>query len=579
MTVKLLQTWKALVALLLLSILLASHAMANELTASVDRTKVSIDDRITLTLRLDGAHSGSTPDLNELRRDFDIISNQSQRRLTIINGRQEAWLEWTLRLVPRQTGTLTIPALEVEGVRSQPITIEVSETRARPGSRGQDIFVETEVNKDSVFVQEQLLFTVRLFSRVNLDGAEMQPLDLQDAVMKAVDENSYITEIDNRDHLVLETTFAVFPQRSGELVIPPLVYDVAPSRARQDPWSRVYGGRERQRLRTDEVRVPVQPTASDFTGDIWLPADDIRLSEHWSSDPDNLIQGEPVTRRITLTAQGLTAAQLPAIPVGEVAGVNLYPDQPQTDEQVTSEGVKSTVTQTLALVPNQTGRLTLPEVNLAWWDTQAGEMRNATLPARQVRVTPPAGLAPPPGSSPQAAQDPTPITTELPISPRAEPGFTTLHWWLIVSSALLLLLLLFLSASYFRLRQQLNSLVEGHTQNQRQDRTREKTAWANLKRQTRDGSLSQVRDALLNWARSHWPDEPIHSLTAIAQRSERPGLQQQLQALDRSLFSDRESPELGRETLLQEVDALRVRRRKQQRETGDLPPLYRHRAH
>jgi hypothetical protein len=580
MTAKLLQIWKALGVLTLMAVVLANPALANELTASVDRTNVSIDDRIILTLRLEGAHSGSAPDLSELRRDFDIVSNQSQRRLSIINGRQEAWLEWSIRLVPRQTGTLTIPALEVEGVRSQPITIQVSEARARTGSSGEDIFIEIEVDKDSVHVQEQVLYTVRLFSRVNLDGAEMQPLDLQDAVMKAVDENSYITEIDNRDHLVLETTFAVFPQRSGELVIPPMVYDVAPSRARQDPWSRVYGGRERQRLRSEEVRIPVHPIASEFTGDIWLPANDIRFSEHWSSDPDNLTQGEPVTRRITLTAEGLTAAQLPAIPFSDIAGVNLYPDQPQTDEQIGAGGVTASVTQTLALVANQTGRLTLPEVTLFWWDTQSGEMRQASLPAREVRVNPPAGLAPPPGGpTQQVQQEAVPITTDLPGSPALEPGFSLLHWWLIISSALLALLVLLLGAGYLRLRQQLNALTTGHDREEGQERGREKTAWTQLKRQTRDGNLAQVRDALLNWARRHWPDEPIHSLSTIAQRGSRPELKQQLEALDRSLFSERESPELDREKLLQEVDALRVRRRKQKREENSLPPLYRHHAH
>ena len=564
--------WIVRLAGVMLAALLASPALGNELTASVDRTNISIDDRIMLTLRAEGAPTGSGPDLSELSRDFEILSNQSQRRLSIINGQQEAWLEWNLQLAPRHTGNLTIPALELGNLRSQPIAILVSDAPVRD-SRDEDIFIETEVNKDGVHVQEQLLFTVRLFSRVNLEGAEIQPLDLPDAVIKAVDENSYITEINQRDHLVLETTFAVFPQRSGELVIPSIVYDVAASRARQDPWSRIYGGRERQRLRGPEVRVPVRPIASELTGEAWLPATEVRFSEHWSTDPDNLTQGEPVTRRITLYADGLTAAQLPAIPYGEVAGANLYPDQAQTDEQISADGVSASVTQTLALVPNQTGRLHLPEISLSWWDTEAGQVRQATLPAREVWVDPAAGRASSTGSTSSAEADL--FTTDLSLPRQAQLGLNAVHWGLLTASGLLLIIVLWLSFAYLRLRRQLSGLLEEHQLKQHHERKQEKSAWAQLKRQAKNGTLSDVRDALLVWARSHWADDTLHSLSAIAEHSQRPGLQKQLQALDRSLFSHTESVELDRQALLQEVDALRVRRRKQKREASALPPLYR----
>lgn len=563
--------WAAQLFGLILAALLASSALANELTASVDRTSISIDDRIVLTLRMDGVSPDSGPDLSELSRDFEILSNQSQRRLNIINNQQTAWLEWNLRLAPKHTGNLTIPALEIDGLRSQPISILVSDAPVHD-SRDADIFIETEVNKDSVYVQEQLLFTVRLFSRVNLEGAEIQPLDLADAVIKAVDENSYITEIDQRDHLVVETTFAVFPQRSGELVIPSIVYDVAPSRARQDPWSRIYGGGERQRLRAPEVRIPVQPIASEFTGDVWLPATEVRFSEHWSADPDNLTQGEPVTRRITLYADGLTAAQLPAIPYEEVPGANLYPDQAQTDEQISAEGIAGSVTQTLALVPNETGRLHLPEISLPWWDTESGQVRQATLPARELRVNPAAGGASPTSNANLA--DPELFATDLSLPRQTPPGFSPLYWGWLAASGLLILALLWLSFAYLRLRRQLSELLNDHSQQQHQERKLEKAAWAHLKQQAKRGTLSDVRDALLGWARSYWDDESLHSLSAVAQHSQSPGLQHQLQALDRSLFSHGESAALNLQALLQEVDALRVRRRKQQRETSALPPLY-----
>src|SRR5690625_5640778 len=117
--------------------------------------------------------------------------------------------------------------------------------------------------------------------------------------------------------------------------------------------------------------------------------------------------------------------------------------------------------------------------------------------------------------------------------------------------------------------------MEHHQQKQHRDRKQEKSAWAHLKRQANIGTLSQVRDAFLGWARSHWKDDTLNSLSAVAELSHSPGLKKQLQALDRSLFSGTESVELDRQALIQEADALRVRRRKQNKDTNTLPPLYR----
>ena len=38
------------------------------------------------------------------------------------------------------------------------------------------------------------------------------------------------------------------------------------------------------------------------------------------------------------------------------------------------------------LMPEQAGALRLPTLSLPWWDTQADELRYATLPSAQLRV-------------------------------------------------------------------------------------------------------------------------------------------------------------------------------------------------
>lgn len=603
----------ALRGLLAVALLICSTgALANELTASVDRDKIGLNESFTLTLRLDdpqAATQNRTPngtlsfsfrqsgpaenlDLAALRDDFEVLQQTVQRKTQVVNGKGESFSEWTIALMPKRAGELTIPPITVDDKRTQPITITVEKTQARADAADRDIFIETEFNKTSAYVQEQILWTVRLYSKVNLDGAEMQPLELPDVVIKAVDESNYITEINNRQHLVLETTFALFPQQSGSLVIPPLAYEVAVSIGQRNPWDRLYGGGgRRQRIMTEEQRIEVNSKPDTFTGDVWLPAKNIELSEHWSTDPENLTEGEPVTRRITIKADGLTAAQLPSLPKPSVDGIGVYPDQPQTEEQVSGSGVSSTSIETLALVPNRTGSMTLPPVTLEWWDTQTGELRRAELPAREVRVHPalgsrlPSDAQMPPQQAPttgdtdtaQSRSEPVPVNTNMPNNAGADTGLNQLHWWLIGALAALFLALLFLARGYWTLRQELKAIQQLRGQDKRQTKLAERDAWLKLNKSAKAEDLTALRGALIAWARVHWPAAGIQSLSQIAEQTDRQALQEQLRALDAALFGGGRDTGLDLALLVQEVDALRVRKRKQEREreSDDLQPLYR----
>ncbi len=600
--------------LLVMALLACStSALANELTASVDRNKIGLNESFTLTLRMEdpqsAASQNTTPngvmsfsfrqsgpaeklDLAVLRDDFEILRQTSQRKTEIVNGQGESYSEWKVALMPKRAGELTIPAITVDGKRSQPISITVEKTQARADVADQNIFIETEFSKSSAYVQEQILWTVRLYSKVNLEGAEMQALELPDVVIKAVDENNYITEINNRQHLVLETTFALFPQQSGPMVIPPLAYEVAVSPGQRNPWDNLYGGGgRRQRLVTEQQRIEVNTIPDSYTDDVWLPAKNIELTQHWSTDPENLTEGEPVTRRITLKAEGLTAAQLPALPKTSVQGISVYPDQPQTDERLSASGVISTKTETHALVPHQTGSITLPAITLQWWDTETGELRQAELAATEVQVHPALGSrlptngalppqAAPPVSKPgtdESASDPVPINTSLPNNGTADTGLNQLHWWLIGALTMVVLALLFLARGYWGLRQELKAIHQLRGEDQRQLKLSERDAWRSLHKSAKAKDLTALRSALIAWARAHWPKAGIQSLNQIAAHTDRQALKEQLLALDAALFAGGRETGLDLALLVQEVDALRVKKRKQEREreSGGLQPLYR----
>lgn len=556
-------------ATLLMTLLLASQARAQELIANIDRQTIGLNDTLTLTVRQDGRTLTGGPNFDGLRRDFDILSNQRSHQMRIVNGDMEGWTEWRLMLAPKRAGTLNIPAFEFEGNRSEPLTVTVQERQQQPDSGGQDIFVETELNKERIHVQEQVLFTVRLYSRVNLDGAEIQPLELNDAVIKPVNEENYISQIDGRQHIVLETTFALFPQRSGTLEIPSLVYDLAVSRGQRDFWGRS----SRQRVRTEALSVEVDPTPDSYSGDTWLPAKNLQLSEHWGTDPGSLRQGEPVTRRITLQAEGLTAAQLPNLTLEETPGITLYPDRPQSEEQVNVGGVQSTSTLTLAMVPNRSGRLEIPAVTLQWWDTEADQMRTAELPASTMNVTAVPGAAPAAEDSSRRPEDRE--STSGPAAPLAERSTPLVTWLLGIAALMLLALSLWLAFTVWRLKADLAERDE-RTRGER-DRTRAARgrAWQTVKRAAKSEDLHALRRALLDWGAAVWPQLPPRGLTDLAERLDDDVARARLQELDAVLFKGEPTAQIDTAALVQALNQSRAGQRPGRTDDGGLKPLYR----
>ena len=55
------------------------------------------------------------------------------------------------------------------------------------------------------------------------------------------------------------------------------------------------------------------------------------------------------------------------------------------------------------LIPTREGHLTLPSIDVEWWDTETDQARVATLPARTVKVHP--------GEQSNAQSEPLPMAT------------------------------------------------------------------------------------------------------------------------------------------------------------------------
>ncbi|MGA7982058.1 MAG: BatD family protein, partial [Chromatiaceae bacterium] len=401
--------------LIILGLVLCGRVAAAGLDASLDRNRLAEGDTVTLNLTAPGDAAG-TPDFSPLKSDFDILDQGQSTRMTIVNGRSSSTREWRLVLAPKRTGRLTVPSLSVGGLSSAPLALEVvpASQAARLG-QSRPIMLEVAADPKAPYVQGQVVYTVRILHRVPLRQASLSDPSAGDAIVQKLGEDkTYSTYRNGELYQVIERRYAVFPQHSGTLTIDaPVLSASVPEQGRRGPRlrDRMFGGepfRDFQHFfggdpfagmdsMFEETR-PVQVRGRRLSLDVkpqpaaapspWLPAESLQLSETWSPDPPVFRVGEPVTRTIAITGQGVSASQLPDLAPSVPSGIKVYPDKAQAQTRAEGDDLVAMKVIKLALVPTAPGKLTLPEVRLPWWDTQTNQERVAVLPARTLDVLP-----------------------------------------------------------------------------------------------------------------------------------------------------------------------------------------------
>lgn len=404
-------TLPQIVFILLITLSQSTSVLAETtLNATVDRNKIYQQDTINLSVSgeidmefsigglMDFSRSKVTePELGDLLTDFEILDQNQSYNMRSINGDTKAQVSWNYTLTPKRTGLLTIPAIEYQGAASNEIRIEVLAGKPpRNADTPPMVFIEAVVDKQSAYVQEQVVYTLRLYSADHLASGDLTEPSPENAIVEGLgDTKKYFRMAYNQRYEVRERQYLIFPQKSGQLTIEPQSFNgmLIDTRSRK---------RSRVRETSDAIRIDVKAPPGEFNGKIWLPATSLELSETWDKEPYDLSVGDSVTRTIEIRALGLLGSALPPFQKVELKGLKIYPDQPILESFEHDSGAQSRRSETSAMVAISPHEVTLPEVKIPWWDTVNDVQRVAVLPSRTFTIQP---------SPDQPESSPPPVST------------------------------------------------------------------------------------------------------------------------------------------------------------------------
>jgi len=573
---------------LLLCIFVANTHAAVKATATVDRTVITQGDSFILTVRIDDTGGYDAPDYRPLEKDFQIFGSSQSSQHVINNGRIESATEWQVTLVPNRSGQLVIPALTVAGTTTAPIAVHVNPANSNSNTADADepVFIEVQTDRNAVYVQQQLLLTARVFIAEPLSDMQLTKPEFDNANVKQVSETTFQRTLNGTTYEVHELVYAIFPQQPGELTIPELVFSAVEATRPRSLFDFPGQGRALRRL-SRQLQVHIKPVPKSFTGSVWLPARNLTLSESWNGDPHHATVGESITRNIAVRADGLPAAQLPAIEQPTLDNAKMYADQPALDDQQDASGIHGKRVDKAAMIPTRSGRLQLPEVRVTWWDIDSDSEKVATLAGQTFQIgagatsnntdnTSNLSAMAPAGQS-EANEQPTQaaskesngLTQAQPI-----PASTRTHLlWQIAAAAFALLWLTTLQL-YMRLKTSLRTSAVATARSAR-IAADEDSAWRDFKAACRANDPNAARGTLLRWARIHFADSQLVTCEQLLRAADNQPFALAWQQLENRLYGTRpDSGEWNGETLLEAAKGLKDTSKNKPATTDQLPPLY-----
>jgi hypothetical protein len=398
-----------------------------EVSATVNRSEIYSDERVKLTVQINGKITNlpdiSLPDLP----DFVSYSSGTTQNISFVNGRTQISKSYNFVLAPTKTGKLRIPpmAMDIDGKKYTTPSFEImvkqgqspgnawarSQPRQRQSGNQQqqqqqprqldanDLFITTSIDKDTVYVNEQVTLSFKFYQGDQVDvmkNPDYQPPQKTGFWVEDLPprQTGYKT-LNNRRYHVTDIKTALFPTTAGEQTIgeASLSLTVREPQKRRDPFSIFddpffgLGGRGRAvKLKSDPIKVVTLPLPTagrplDFSGAVGS----YRMST--KADKTEVEVNEPITLTVRISGTGnIKSVDLPEF--AELPDFRSYRAGDSENVSKTNYRIGGSKKFEQVYIPKRAGAYTLPAVSFSFFDPKSKEYKTVSTDPIQVQVSP-----------------------------------------------------------------------------------------------------------------------------------------------------------------------------------------------
>ncbi|MDG2091399.1 MAG: hypothetical protein P8J61_09965 [Gammaproteobacteria bacterium] len=436
-----------------------------------------------------------------------------------------------------------------------------------------EVFLQTSVNKNQVYVQEALIYSIKLYYTLAFErGASFSRLEMSEAAFnKLGDDLNYTETIDGVLYTVNESRFIIFPQRSGEFSIAPMRFRAfTQTRAtRNNNNLQTTAQRQTIELISQEHKISVVTLPRSYPSLNWLPSSNVTISDSWSRSLQDMRIGDSVVRTIQLDAKDIYASMLINLDFTSASKLRNYPAEAQQVDITENSGVRSGHTQNVTIVATEVGKFTLPAIEIPWWNTETNTLEYATLPAQEFDILTVDGQS---------------VEAEIGLQ---NIGSTSGSFWSSINLNLLLFIgvLVLISALFFgpvllllwhKLKKYIYKLIRKENNKTEQKIPNINKSLQALKRACEQQDINATAESFLSWGQAYFQNLALYNIKKLAEKFNQNSLNSLLKNLQECLYAENSDKNFEFDSLLEEVIILHKDRKANLDKNlpFSLPPLY-----
>ena len=388
------------IVFIFLSLLFSSWVAAKVgVTLSLDRVEATLEDSIRMEINVSGSRSSDAPPVlsgtfkNGLE-DFMVTKGGTSSRVEIVNGKINSGIAYTYFIQPRKTGTFKIGpvSIKVDGriLESNSATLTIKASSQQSGYDHKPVFIEASISSHNVYVEQQALYTLKLYRRINVDDLSLNLPEIEHITFKQLDRpHEYQTTCAGSTYQVLEIRYVLLVSKEGDYVIGSSKMNMTVRRSgRRSPFDDFFSSSSGRPMTVAskplELKVLVLPEegkSADFSGLVGKFQIKSRL------EPTDLKAGESATLTVQVSGRG-NINRIPDIDLPEMPFARIYSDQPVLEAEQDAHGFGGKKTMKWAIVPEKAGRFEIPVLTLSFFNPETVKYNVLHTPAHTLSVLP-----------------------------------------------------------------------------------------------------------------------------------------------------------------------------------------------
>ncbi len=509
-----------------------------EVSAWIENNPVKVGVIFKFHIEAKNLSDTNEPNLTNIA-GLEIVNRSVQNKTSIVGTSVARSVKWTYSMIATSAGNYLIPAIRIGNEVTSPISLKA--VKLLKSDNSQRVRLEIEISPDNVYIQEQVIIRLKIIRLgLELENESVTPFSIDGAQVEKLHQKSFRNFSQGKRELITEISYVLFPERSGIITVPEIAYqgdEILGSNYsnRLGNFGNIFKQRgQRVFLRSEAKTIEVKELPLRFKG-WWLPSTKLDLDEKWLPENSSFIVGEPITRTLSVHANGVFGDQIPQFIFEVPDKIKSYADKPLIETDKNEYGVRGSRIEKWVIIPSEPGEFVFPEVKVEWWEVKKDEINTSFLPSRTIYILP----------KNNAIED-IPQNKDNFVNKQNEPARVSLNplnhsdneenYWRGLTILFALLWFSTITILFFFKKKTYNQNANNITNTKTKKVLALEHATKKVQNALSSGDAEIIQKALLNWSESLWTENPPQGIEQIGERI--PELKNGIKSLNSLLYGN-----------------------------------------